>query len=170
RSRSPMKLFYGWVIVGAGIVVTCIGFGTALSLGVFLQPMAEATGWSRASISAAAMIDFLFMGFASLFWGALSDRIGTRLVVISGGALLGLGLIAASRVATIEQFLFAYAVVGIAAGSFYAPLTATTTRWFTQHRSLAVALVSAGIGLGSTPIARLARSLITASASRTALF
>jgi len=22
-----MKLFYGWVIVGAGIVVTCVGFG-----------------------------------------------------------------------------------------------------------------------------------------------
>src|SRR3984885_4638323 len=102
-----MKLFYGWVIVGAGIVVTCIGFGTALSLGVFLQPMSAATGWSRAAISSAAMIDFLCMGLASLFWGALSDRIGTRLVVISGGALLGAGLIAASRVSTIGQFLTA---------------------------------------------------------------
>jgi hypothetical protein len=46
-----MKLFYGWVIVGAGIVITCVGFGTALSLGVFLQPMSLATGWSRATIS-----------------------------------------------------------------------------------------------------------------------
>jgi len=165
-----MKLFYGWVIVGAGIVVTCIGFGTALSLGVFLQPMSVATGWSRASISAAAMVDFLCMGVASLFWGALSDRIGTRLVVISGGALLGLGLIVASRAATIGQFLLAFAVFGAAAGSFYAPLTATVTRWFTQHRSLAVALVSAGIGLGSTTIAPLARWLITAYDWRTALF
>jgi MFS family permease len=165
-----MKLFYGWVIVGAGIVVTCIGFGTALSLGVFLQPMSVATGWSRSSISAAAMIDFLCMGVASLFWGALSDRIGTRLVVISGGALLGVGLVLASRVTTIEQFLLTYALVGAAAGSFYAPLTATVTRWFTQHRSLAVALVSAGIGLGSTTIAPLSRWLITAYDWRTALF
>jgi MFS family permease len=165
-----MKLFYGWVIVGAGIVVTCIGFGTALSLGVFLQPMALATGWSRASISAAAMVDFLCMGFASLFWGALSDRIGTRLVVVLGGALLGAGLVAASWAASIEQFLLAFAAVGVAAGSFYAPLTATTTRWFTQHRSLAVALVSAGIGLGSTTIAPLARWLITTYDWRTALF
>src|ERR1700733_13634261 len=164
-----MKLFYGWVIVGAGIVVTCIGFGTALSLGVFLQPMSAATGWSRAAISSAAVIDFLCMGLASLFWGALSDRIGTRLVVISGGALLGAGLIAASRVSTIGQFLTAFAFVGAGAGSFYAPLTATTTRWFTQHRSLAVALVSAGIGLGSTAIAPLARWLISAYDWRTAL-
>jgi MFS family permease len=165
-----MKLFYGWVIVGAGIVITCIGFGTGLSLGVFLQPMALATGWSRATISTAAMLDFLCMGFASLFWGALSDRIGTRLVVVSGGALLGLGLIAASRAATVEHFLVAFAFVGIAAGSFYAPLTAVTTRWFVQHRSLAVALVSAGIGLGSTAIAPLARWLITTYDWRTALF
>ena len=164
-----MKIFYGWVIVGAGIVITCIGFGTALSLGVFLQPMSLATGWSRATISTAAMLDFLCMGFASLFWGALSDRIGTRLVVVSGGALLGLGLIIASRAATVEQFLLAFAFVGVAAGSFYAPLTASTTRWFVQHRSLAVALVSAGIGLGSTVIAPLARWLITTYDWRTAL-
>src|ERR1700730_18138092 len=130
-----MRLFYGWVIVGAGMVVTCIGFGTALSLGVFLEPMSVATGWSRASISAAAMLDFLCMGFASLFWGALSDRVGTRLVVVSGGALLGLGLVTASRAATVGQFLFAFAVIGAAAGSFYAPLTATVTRWFTQQRN-----------------------------------
>jgi MFS family permease len=124
-----VKLYYGWVVVGAGIVITCIGFGTALSLGVFLQPMSAATGWSRSTISSAAMIDFLCMGLASLFWGALWDRIGTRLVVMLGGALLGLGLVIASRVATAEQFLLSFALVGAAAGSFYAPLTAVTARW-----------------------------------------
>ncbi len=165
-----MKLFYGWVIVGAGIVITCIGFGTALSLGVFLDPMATATGWSRASISTAATLDFLCMGLASLAWGALSDRAGTRFVVLAGGALLGLGLVAASRAATIGQFLVAFSVVGAAAGAFYAPLTATVTRWFTAHRNLAVALVSAGIGLGSTVIAPLARWLISAYDWQTALF
>jgi MFS family permease len=164
-----MKPYYGWVVVGAGIVITCIGFGTALSLGVFLQPMSVATGWSRAAISSAAMIDFLCMGLASLFWGALSDRLGTRFVVICGGALLGLGLVVASRVTSIEQFLLAFAFVGAAAGSFYAPLTAAATRWFVQHRNLAVALISAGIGLGSTTIAPLARWLISAYDWRTAL-
>jgi MFS family permease len=47
------------------------------------------------------------------------------------------------------------------AGSFYAPLTATATRWFTKHRSLAVALVSAGMGIGSMTLSPLARWLIT---------
>ena len=86
-----MKIFYGWIIVGAGIVITCLGMGTMMSLGIFLQPMSAATGWSRTSISTAALLNFLCMGPASFLWGALSDRFGTRAVVLSGGALLGLG-------------------------------------------------------------------------------
>ena len=48
------RLFYGWVIVGVVILVTCVGFGAMLSLSVFLQPMAEAMGWSRTGIATAA--------------------------------------------------------------------------------------------------------------------
>ena len=86
-----MKLFYGWVIVGVGIVVTCIGMGTMMSLGVFLQPMSQDMGWSRAGISFAAVLNFLAMGFGSFLWGSLSDRFGTRAVVLTGGVLLGVG-------------------------------------------------------------------------------
>src|SRR6266536_4865137 len=82
-----MKLFYGWVIVGVGIVVTCIGLGTMMSLGVFLQPMAEAMGWSRTGISIASTLNFLAMGFGAFAWGPLSDRFGTRSVVLAGGVL-----------------------------------------------------------------------------------
>lgn len=157
-----MKLFYGWVIVGVGIVVTCIGVGAMLSLSIFLQPVSEAMGWSRTGISTAALLNWLGMGVGSFVWGALSDRFGTRAVVLLGGGLLGLGLVTASQAATLGQFQVLFGVVvGVAAGSFYAPLTATTTRWFTQHRSLAVALVSAGIGLGSSTVGPLARWIIT---------
>jgi MFS family permease len=121
-------IFYGWVIVGAGIVITCLGMGTMMSLGIFLQPMSAATGWSRTSISIAALLNFLFMGPASFLWGAFSDRFGTRAVVLAGGALLGLGLVAASQAATVGEFQIIFGMlIGVAAGSFYAPLTATAT-------------------------------------------
>jgi MFS family permease len=156
------KVFYGWIIVGAGIVVTCIGLGAMLSLSVFLAPMSAAMGWSRTGISIAALLNFLCMGIGSFFWGALSDRFGTRTVVLCGGVLLGLGLVTASQAATLGQFQLLFGVVvGFAAGSLYTPMTATTTRWFTRHRSLAVALVSAGLSLGSSTAAPLARWLIT---------
>ena len=88
---------YGWVVVGAGALMTCVGFGTMLSLAVFLQPISEAMGWSRAGVSAAATLDFLCMGVAAFFWGTLSDRFGTRIVVLAGSLLLGLGLVTASQ-------------------------------------------------------------------------
>src|SRR6516165_5893251 len=165
-----MKIFYGWIIVGAGIVITCLGMGTMMSLGIFLQPMSAATGWSRSSISIAALLNFLFMGPASFLWGALSDRFGTRAVVLAGGALLGLGLVAASQTATVGEFQLLFGmIIGVAAGSFYAPLTATATRWFTRHRSLAVALISAGFAIGSMTIAPFARWLIDDYGWRTAM-
>ena len=165
-----MKIFYGWIIVGAGIVITCLGMGSMMSLGIFLQPMSAATGWSRTSVSTAALLNFLCMGPASFLWGALSDRFGTRVVVVSGGALLGLGLVAASQAATVGQFQILFGVIiGVAAGSFYAPLTATATRWFTRHRSLAVALISAGFAIGSMTISPFARWLIDDYGWRTAM-
>jgi len=88
---------YGWVVVAVGALMTCVAFGSMLSLAVFLQPMSVDTGWSRTGISTAITIDFLVMGFASFAWGALSDRYGARIVVLLGSLLLGLGLVAASR-------------------------------------------------------------------------
>jgi MFS family permease len=116
------------------------------SLGMFLQPMSTQMGWSRTGISMAALLNFLSMGVGSFVWGALSDRLGTRAVVLIGGVLLGLGTVMASQAPTLGLFqVYFGVVVGFAAGSLYTPLTATTTRWFTEHRSLAVALVR---GLG----------------------
>ena len=165
-----MKLFYGWIVVAVGMVVTCIGIGSMMSLGVFLQPLAADMGWSRGGISTTAVLNFLCMGAGAFLWGSLSDRIGTRLVLMAGGVLLALGLLGASQVTSLGQFQLVFGVlVGLAAGSFYAPMIATTTRWFTRNRSLAVALVSAGLGLGSTVIAPLARGLISAYDWRVAL-
>jgi MFS family permease len=157
-----MKLFYGWVIVGVGMAVTCIGMGSMMSLGVYLQPISQDMGWTRAGISFTAVLAFLAMGLGNFLWGSLSDRFGTRAVVLAGGIILGIGLIAASRAATLWQFQVLFGVlVGLAAGSFYTPLTASVTRWFTHNRSLAVALVSSGMGLGSLLVAPLSRWMIT---------
>lgn len=165
-----MRFFYGWVIVAVGIVVTCVGFGSMMSLAVFLQPMASAMGWSRTGIATAALLNFLSMALGAFAWGALSDRFGTRLVVATGGLLLGSGLVAASRASTLGWFQVLFGIiVGLAAGSLYAPMTAATTRWFTHNRTLAVALVSAGLSFGSTFMAPLARWLISAYDWRTAM-
>ena len=87
-----MKRSYGWVVVGAGALMGCVAIGTVFSLAVFLQPMSEATGWSRTGISSAMTIVFVAMGLGAFGWGALTDRFGPMVVVLSGGLLLGLGV------------------------------------------------------------------------------
>jgi MFS family permease len=154
---------YGWVIVAAGALMTCISMGSMFSLAVFLQPMSVDTGWSRTGISTAMTIDFLAMGFAAFAWGAISDRFGTRLVVLAGAVLLGLGLVLASRATTLIEFQLLFGlIIGVAAGAFYAPMMAVAAGWFEHNRSLAVALVSAGLGMGPLTVAPFARWLIDA--------
>jgi MFS family permease len=165
-----MRLFYRWVIVAVGALMTCVGIGAMFSLAVYLEPMSAATGWSRAGISSAISLDFAMMGIAAFGWGAMSDRFGTRVVVLAGAALLGLALVLASRAQSLAEFRLLYGIlVGLAAGAFYAPMIAAATRWFDDHRSLAVSLVSAGMGVAPMTISPFARWLISTYDWRTAM-
>lgn len=156
-----MRLSYGWVIVAVGALTTCVAAGAAFSLAVFLQPISVDTGWSTAGISGAMTFVFLVMGFAGFGWGAASDRFGARPVVLIASLMLGLGLLLASRAASVLEFQLAYGLlVGASSGAFFAPLIATTTIWFERHRSLAVSLVSAGIGVAPMTISPFAGWLI----------
>jgi MFS family permease len=158
-----------WSIVAAGALMTCVAIGVIFSLAVFLEPMSASTGWSRAGISSALTLAFLSMGFAGFGWGALTDRYGPRLVVLAGTVLLGLSTVLASRATSLLEFQLLFGVMtGVAAGSFFAPVIATTASWFDRHRSLAVSLVSAGMGVAPMTIAPLAAWLVTGYDWRTA--
>ena len=153
---------YGWVMVALGAFMTCIAIGAMFSLAVFLQPITASTGWSHTAVSAAMTIGFLAMGAAGFGWGALSDRIGPRYVVLAGALLLGLGLFLASRAQSPLQFQLAFGLlVGIAIGSFFSPMIAAVMGWMTTHRGLAVALVSVGVGVAPMTMSPFAAWLIT---------
>jgi len=156
-----MERNYGWIIVAAGAVITCIAMGAMFALPVYLQPMADETGWTRAGISGAMTVGFIVIGVAGFLWGTLTDRIGARPVVLIAALILGLGLFIASRADNLLLFQFAYGgLVGASGGAFFAPLIATTLGWFDKNRSLAVSLVSLGGGIAPMVVTPLATVLI----------
>ena len=161
---------YRWVIVAVGGLLGCIAMGAMFSLPVFLRPMAQDTGWSVTGISAAMTIAFLAMGVASLGWGGLSDRHGARPVVLGGSVVLALSLALASQASSLGEFQCVFGLlVGGAMAAIFAPMMACVTGWFDTRRSLAVSLVSAGMGMAPMTMSPLAGWLVEALGWRSAM-
>ena len=157
-----MERHYGWVIVAAGAVITCVAMGAMFALPVYLQPMADETGWTRAGISRRHDHRLHRHGRRRLRLGH-AQRPHRR---AAGGAdrRASCSAPACSSPAappTCCVFQFAYGgLVGASGGAFFAPIISTTLGWFDKNRSLAVSLVSIGGGVAPMVITPLASVLI----------
>src|ERR1700681_516737 len=161
---------YRWVIVAAGGLLGCVAIGGMFSLPVFLQPIARDTGWSVTGVSSAMTIGFLAMAFTSMAWGTLSDRLGPLPVVLTGSIVLAASLALASRASSLLSFQIMFGLmVGGSISAIFAPMMATVTGWFDTHRSLAVSLVSAGMGMAPMTMSPLVAWLISSHDWRTSM-
>ena len=161
---------YRWVIVAAGGLLGCVAIGSMFALPVFLQPIVRETGWSVAGVSSAMTVGFLTMAVASMAWGTLSDRIGPRLVVLIGSVMLAGSLALASLATSLLAFQLLFGLfVGAGTAAIFAPMMACVTGWFDTRRSLAVSLVSAGMGMAPMTMAPFAAWLVSHYDWRTAL-
>jgi MFS family permease len=161
---------YRWVIVAAGGLLGCVAIGGMFSLPVFLQPIARDTGWSVTGISSAMTIGFLAMAVTSMIWGTLSDRLGPLPVVLTGAVVLASSLVLASLATSLVAFQFVFGLmVGGATAAIFAPMMAAVTGWFDTHRSLAVSLVSAGMGMAPMTMSPLAAWLVSNHDWRTSM-
>src|SRR5271168_4284072 len=173
RSEGKQRVsrpYYRWVIVAAGGLLGCVAIGAMFSLPVFLRPISRDTGWSITGVSSAMTFGFLAMALGSIVWGNLSDRFGPRPIVLIGSSLLAAALALASRATSLVEFQLIFGlVVGSATAAIFAPMMACVTGWFDTHRSLAVSLVSAGMGMAPMTMSPLAARLISNHDWRTSL-
>jgi MFS family permease len=161
---------YRWVIVAAGGVLGCVAIGGMFSLPVFLQPIARDTGWSVTGVSSAMTIGFLAMACTSMMWGTLSDRFGPLPVVLTGSIVLPASLALASQAPSLLSFQILFGLmVGGSISAIFAPMMACVTGWFDTHRSLAVSLVSAGMGMAPLIMSPLAAWLVSNHDWRTSM-
>lgn len=162
---------YRWVIVAAGGTLGCVAIGAMFSLPVLLQAITRDTGWSVAGVSSAMTIGFLAMACCSMAWGTLSDRLGPLPVVLTGSTVLAASLFLASHATSLLAFQFVFGVlVGGAIAAIFAPMMACVTGWFDANRvSLAVSLVSAGMGVAPMTMAPIVAWLVSGHDWRTTL-
>src|SRR5437763_3324663 len=102
---------YRWVIVAAGGLLSCVAIGAMFSLPVFLGSITRDTGWSTTGVSSAMTIAFLAMAFTSMAWGNLSDRFGTRIVVLTGSTVLAAAVALASQTTSLLAFQLTFGLL-----------------------------------------------------------
>ncbi len=155
------RFFYGWVIVFAGLVLSLIMYGVIEAFGVVFKPIAAEFQWDRGTVSVASMINWLSFGLSGLLCGVLSDRFGSRLVMICGGLVFIVGTFLMSQIESLWQLYFFFGVL-IAAGRSAAgvPLTALVTKWFVRNQGLALSIAQSN-NVGSAVFAPLSVFLLT---------
>jgi MFS family permease len=143
------KIFYGYFVVGASVIIMTVAWGANRTFGVFLEPMLKEFGWTRAAISGSFTLNMLVMGGAALAAGNMTDRFGPRIVLLACGVFLGLSYILSGWVETIWEFYFSYGVIGgLGMSGILTPLMSATVKWFVRRRALMTGIIVAGPSLG----------------------
>jgi len=145
-THHPMHR-WGQLLMG----IVCMAMIANLQYGwtLFVNPIAEKHGWSRAAIQVAFTIFVLTETWLVPIEGYLVDKFGPRPVVLVGGILCGLGWVLNSYADSLTLLYIAAAVGGIGAGAVYGTCVGNALKWFPDRRGLAAGLTAAGFGAGS---------------------
>src|SRR6476661_5620332 len=140
---------FRWTQLLIGIV--CMAMIANLQYGwtLFVNPIVDKYGWSRAAVQVAFTIFVLTETWLVPIEGYLVDRFGPRPVVLVGGLLCGVGWVINSMASSLPILYVAAAVSGVGAGAVYGTCVGNALKWFPDRRGLAAGLTAAGFGAGS---------------------
>ncbi|MFC2042090.1 MFS transporter [Chloroflexota bacterium] len=149
-NQNRSKLFYGWYIVGACLLIAFYTSGVInYGFTAVFEPIAKEFGWSYAQISLAASVRGLEIGLLAPVMGFLVDRWGPRRLVFGGSIFICAGFLILSRVSSLAMFYGAFALIamGISTCTQTVLMTAVAN-WFRRKVGVAIGIAVSGFGLG----------------------
>ncbi|MFL5287786.1 MAG: MFS transporter [Rhodopila sp.] len=147
-----------WLLLAAAFGTFAIGAAFMHAYTVFLVAFIDAFGWSRAQVSVAYSVSQVVSGISSPLVGWLVDRLGPPRLILMGGALLTVGLLANAWATELWHIVVLYGVVMTLGANclglvVFVPLL---SRSFVHNRGMAVAVVQSANGFArafSAPVA-----------------
>jgi MFS family permease len=152
-----------WLMLAGAFAAFTVSAGIMHSYAVFLVAFIEEFRWSRAETSIAYSVSQLVAGGSSPLVGAMVDRLGPRRLLLLGGSLLFVGLLASALIATLWQVILLYGIVMTIGANclglvVFVPLL---SRHFVRHRGMAISIVQSANGFGRAASAPLVQLLIS---------
>ena len=163
------RLHYGWVVVGASVLLLAGFLGTTLCFGLFVKPLEAQFGWSRAATSGVMSLCIGVQGAVGILMGRFTDKYNMGYVVAIGTVAGTAAYVLLSRVQSLWQFYLCFGLgAGICSGCAFSPVTATVSKWFDhRRRTLAVAIALTGIMVGQTVLSPVMNRVISGGHWRT---
>ncbi len=158
---SEPKVMPRWIPLVGGVLGSTTCGALLYAYSVFVKPLQAEFGWGRADTILAFAIACLVFGLTTFPAGRLSDKYGPKKVVLTGGVILGIGLVMTAFIQTKIQLYICYGVVAsFGGGLIYLPPIATVPKWWPDRKALATGFAVVGLGLGSFIMAPLATWII----------
>jgi predicted MFS family arabinose efflux permease len=142
--------YHGWWVVFCAFVIALYGWGFGFyGLSLYLVALQKAHGWSPATISTAITFYYVSGAFLILQIGDAIQRHGARPVVLTGVALMGLGVLGLTVADQPWHLYVAFLVmvpgwVAMGGGS----INTIIAQWFDRRRGLAASLALSGATCG----------------------
>ncbi len=146
KAAGGIESPYAWTRLFVSLLLMTIGGSGVYTVSVVLPRIQAEFGVARGDASlpyTAAMIGF---GLGGVFMGRLADRFGVMTPVLIGAAGLGGGFIMAGASGSLWQFSIAQGLLMgfLGSAATFAPLAADTSKWFSLHRGIAIAICMSG--------------------------
>ncbi len=144
--RINRRLFYGWVLVAAGVLILfASGPGQSHTFGVFLTYVADDLRLSHTEVSFAYGVATLAAAFGLPYAGRHVDRRGARRVLTVVSLLLGAAAIGFGFVNGIVVLALGFAAVRfLGQGCLFLVASNVIAQWFERRRGFALSLVWLG--------------------------
>jgi OFA family oxalate/formate antiporter-like MFS transporter len=161
RAASPTSNRWLQLILG----IICMASVANLQYGwtLFVLPIEQHWGWTKAEIQFAFSIFILLETWLVPFEGAIVDRIGPRWMVLAGGICTFLAWFINSQASSLHMLYLGGAIAGIAGGAVYGTCVGNALKWFPDKRGLCGGLTAAGFGAGAAITIAPIRSMIHTS-------
>ena len=149
-SWTKHRFHYAWMVVAVTFLIMLVTAGIRATPSVMIVPLERGFGWSRTTVSISLAINLALFGLTGPFAAAAMQRFGMRRTVLAALTVLAIGVALSSRMhAAWEMVLIWGVLVGSATGATSTTLGAVVVnRWFSQHRGLAMGILTASSATG----------------------